>query len=111
MLVNSRDVLTALAFDRRKNPTGSRLNAVYSSDIGHWALPDVRDGAHEAYELVEDGLTDEQDSRDFVFINPARMNAEVNPDFFKHTRLTDVARLLSERKRESRIEELKTRDS
>ncbi|MGH7947787.1 MAG: amidohydrolase family protein, partial [Candidatus Binataceae bacterium] len=45
------DRLTALAFDTAKNPLGSRLNAIYSSDIGHWDLPDMRDAAHEAYEL------------------------------------------------------------
>ncbi len=90
------DRMTSLAFDTKKNPMGTRLGALYSSDIGHFDLPDMRDAALEAYELVEDGLITEQDFRDFVFTNPVRAKAEVNPDFFKGTRVeSDVARLLA----------------
>ncbi len=89
------DRLAALAFDTAKNPMGSRLSAIYSSDIGHWDLPDMRDAAHEAYELLEDGLITENDFRDFVFVNPVRAKTDVNPDFFKGTRVEqDVERLL-----------------
>lgn len=92
------DRLTALAFDTRKNPTGARLNAIYSSDIGHFDLPDMRDAAYEAYELVEGGLIGEDDFRDFVFTNPARMKTQVNPDFFKGTRIEkDVERVIAPR--------------
>jgi len=91
------DKLTALAFDTRKNPMGARLNALYSSDIGHFDLPDMRDAAREAYELVEDDLIGEDDFRDFVFTNPVHAKADVNPDFFKGTRVeADVARLLAQ---------------
>ena len=89
------DRLTALAFDIGKIPMGARLGALYSSDAGHFDLPDMRDAAREAYELVEDGLITEDDFRDFVFTNPVRAKACVNPDFFKGTRVEDeVARLL-----------------
>ncbi|MGO9454051.1 MAG: amidohydrolase family protein [Candidatus Binataceae bacterium] len=91
------DKLTALAFDTKKNPMGTRLGALYSSDIGHFDLPDMRDAAKEAFELVEDGLISDDDFRDFVFTNPVRAKTDVNPDFFKGTRVEkDVARLLAE---------------
>jgi predicted TIM-barrel fold metal-dependent hydrolase len=89
------DRLAALAFDRRCNPFGSRLNAVYSSDIGHFDLPDMRDAAAEAYELLEEELITEADFRDFVFVNAVRAKTDLNPAFFKGTRVeADVDRLL-----------------
>jgi predicted TIM-barrel fold metal-dependent hydrolase len=92
------DKLTSLAFDTRKNPMGARLGALYSSDAGHFDLPDMRDAAKEAYELVEDGLINEDDFRDFVFTNPVRAKTDLNPDFFKGTRVeSDVAKLLAQR--------------
>jgi hypothetical protein len=39
----------------------------------------------EAYELVEHGLLDDDDFRDFTFANAVRFWGEVNPDFFKGT--------------------------
>jgi len=91
------DRLTSLAFDTRKNPMGVRLGALYSSDAGHFDLPDMRDAAEEAYELVEEGLIGENDFRDFVFTNPARAKAEVNPDFFNGTVVEhQVAKLIEE---------------
>jgi predicted TIM-barrel fold metal-dependent hydrolase len=79
------DRMTALAFDTKKNAFGARLNVLYSSDLGHWDLPNMCDAAAEAYELVEHGLISEEDFRDFVFTNPVRAKTEVNPDFFKAT--------------------------
>jgi predicted TIM-barrel fold metal-dependent hydrolase len=90
------DRLTALAFDRGKNAFGARLNAIYSSDLGHWDLPDMRDAAAEAWELAEHGSITEDDFRDFVFANPVRAKAEVNPDFFKGTMVEGAARSLLE---------------
>jgi len=89
------DKLTSLAFDIKRTPMRARLGAVYSSDAGHFDLPDMRKAAVEAYELVEDGLITEDDFRDFVFTNPVRAKADVNPDFFRGTRVEDdVERLL-----------------
>jgi predicted TIM-barrel fold metal-dependent hydrolase len=79
------DPSNALAFDSRRNPFGLRLNAVFSSDIGHWDVPDMREVVVEAYELVERGLISDDDFRDFAFANPARLWRESNPDFFRHT--------------------------
>ena len=44
------------AFSARANPLGARLNAIFSSDIGHFDVPDMTEVVPEAYEMVEDGL-------------------------------------------------------
>jgi predicted TIM-barrel fold metal-dependent hydrolase len=91
------DPMTALAFDTRKNAFGAQLNVLYSSDLGHYDLPDMRDAAKEAWELVEHGLITERDFRDFVFVNPVLAKARVNPDFFIGTVVEDAAaRLLNQ---------------
>jgi predicted TIM-barrel fold metal-dependent hydrolase len=79
------DPVNAWAFDTRKNPLGVRLNAIFSSDIGHWDVPDMSKVVEEAYELVEHGCIDPYDFRRFVFDNPVKLWAGMNPDFFKGT--------------------------
>jgi hypothetical protein len=51
----------------------------------------MRDAASEAWELVEHGLINERDFRDFVFTNPVRAKARVNPDFFAGTVVENAA--------------------
>ena len=93
------DRVTAWAFDTKKNPFGSRLNVLYSSDLGHWDLPDMRDAAAEAYELVEKGVISEEDFRDFVFVNPVKFMTALNPDFFTGTVVEqEVGKLLADTK-------------
>jgi predicted TIM-barrel fold metal-dependent hydrolase len=79
------DPVNAWAFNRAANPMGARLNAIFSSDIGHFDVPDMTEVVPEAYELVEHGLISEDDFRDFVFANAVRFWGEVNPDFFAGT--------------------------
>ena len=79
------DPINAWAFNRHSNPMGVRLNALFSSDIGHMDVPDMTEVLPEAYELVEHGLLTEDDFRDFMFENAVRFWGEVNPDFFKGT--------------------------
>src|SRR5579875_1263608 len=83
--------MTSLAFDTRRNPLGARVNAIYGSDLGHYDLADFKLAAAEAYEGVEDGLMSESDFRDFVFMNPVKLHAGMNPDFFKGTILEHEA--------------------
>jgi len=45
----------------------------------------TREVTSEAYELVEHGLLDEDEFRDFTFTNAARMWGSMNPNFFKGT--------------------------
>jgi hypothetical protein len=55
----------------------------------------------EAYELVEHGLLDDDDFRDFTFANAVRFWGEVNPDFFKGTVVEKpAAEVLAARARE-----------
>jgi hypothetical protein len=91
------DPINALAFDAKRNPYGARLRAVFSSDIGHWDVPDMREVAEEAHELADDGVITEEDFRDFVFTNPARLWTDMNPNFFKNTVVEGhVAKLLGD---------------
>ena len=79
------DPITAGAFDTQRNPFGARLNVVFGSDIGHFDVPDMNAVTEEAYEMVEHGMISEDDFRDFVFGNPARLWTALNRDFFKGT--------------------------
>ncbi len=81
------DPMTAQAFRTAMNPLGARLQAMFGSDIGHWDVPDMAEVLGEAFELVERGTESDEDFRDLVFANPARLHAGVNPDFFKGTRV------------------------
>jgi hypothetical protein len=48
----------------------------------------------EAYELVEHEVITETDFRDFVFVNPVKMWAGMNPDFFQGTVVEQEAKKL-----------------
>src|SRR5215472_1516914 len=73
------------------NPFGSKLHALYSSDIGHFDVIDMREPLPEAYELVEDGYITNDNFRDFVFTNAVKLWGTQNPDFFKGTRVEKEA--------------------
>ncbi len=85
------DPAVAWAFDRRTNPMGVQLRAMFSSDMGHWDVPDMTQVLAEAHELVEKSLIGEDDFEDFVFTNPVRFYTSVNPDFFAGTRVEAAA--------------------
>jgi predicted TIM-barrel fold metal-dependent hydrolase len=79
------DPVNVWAFHRGANPLGARLHALFSSDIGHFDVPDMAAVLPEAWELVEHGLITDGDFRDFVFANAVRFWGEVNPDVFRGT--------------------------
>ena len=79
------DPTNAWAFNRQASPMRARLNALFSSDIGHFDVPDMTEVVPEAYELVEHGLITDDDFQDLMFSNAARFWGEVHPDFFKGT--------------------------
>lgn len=90
----------SLAFNRKFNPMGARLNAMFSSDMGHWDVADMGGILPEAWELVEKELIDEDDFRDFVFTHPVRFYTRANPGFFDGTRVEQQARrVIAEAKR------------
>jgi hypothetical protein len=84
------DRMSATAFGRG-NPFGARINAVFSSDIGHFDVPDMLSPVPEAHELVEDGLITDEDFRDFTFVNAVRLWGTQNPRFFEGTRVAREA--------------------
>ena len=79
------DRTIAHAFNTRVNKMGARFNAVFSSDISHWDVPDMTETLAEAWELVERDLINRDDFRDFTFTNMVRLQGGLNRDFFKGT--------------------------
>jgi predicted TIM-barrel fold metal-dependent hydrolase len=79
------DPMTASAFDQDRIPLGAQLSAMFSSDIGHWDVPDMTEVLEEAYENVEKGWLDTSQFRDFVFGNVLRFYTDTNRDFFRGT--------------------------
>jgi hypothetical protein len=78
------DRMNAVAFGKL-SPFGARLNAIFSSALGDFDVPDMRMVLPEAYELVDDGLITPDDFRDFTFANPVRLWGTQKPDFFTGT--------------------------
>jgi hypothetical protein len=92
------DPMTPTAFDRHRIPFGAQINAMFSSDIGHWDVPDMTEVLEEAHECVEHGWLDAGQFRDFVFGNVARFYTDTNPRFFEGTAVERaVAELVSGR--------------
>ena len=89
------DPTNAIAFNEKLWPLHAKIGALFSSDIGHWDVPDMTKVLEEAYELVEEGNMTPKDFRGFTFENPVRLFAGSNPDFFKGTVIeADVAKEL-----------------
>lgn len=92
------DRTTAYAFNDKLNHMGAKLKAFFSSDIGHWDVPDMTKVLSDAWKLVEHKHITEEDFHAFTCVNPAMLHATVNPDFFKGTAVeSEVAKLLGER--------------
>jgi predicted TIM-barrel fold metal-dependent hydrolase len=83
------DPFVGVGFDHRITPDGSILPAFFASDLGHWDVPEFDEPLKEAYELVEKGLLDEAQLREFLFVNPMNFYTGMNPDFFVGTRIED----------------------
>jgi predicted TIM-barrel fold metal-dependent hydrolase len=93
------DPTTAWAFDTRINPFGAKIRVIMGSDISHSDVIDPTDVLPEAYELVEHGLLDEEQFKEFVFTNAVRLYGGMNPNFFDGTPVESAAKqmLASER--------------
>jgi predicted TIM-barrel fold metal-dependent hydrolase len=91
------DPLVGVAFDPRVAPLGALVPAFFASDLGHWDVPEFDEPLEEAYELVEHGILDTEQLREFVFANPIRFYASLNPEFFAGTAIeTEAAAVFSE---------------
>jgi predicted TIM-barrel fold metal-dependent hydrolase len=85
------DPLVGLAFDRRVTPLGALVPAFFASDLGHWDVPEFDEPLEEAYELVERDILDGGELREFLFTNPLRFYASLNPKFFVGTAIEQEA--------------------
>ncbi|MEI9948521.1 MAG: amidohydrolase family protein [Pseudomonadota bacterium] len=81
----SDDRTVAHAFNDKANPLGVKINAIYSSDVGHWDVPDLTEVLAESRALVDQGAITEADFKAWVFENPYRLYTESKADFFKGT--------------------------
>jgi hypothetical protein len=89
------DPMTPVAFDARRVPGGRPLAAMFSSDLGHWDVPDMRLVLGEAYEAVDEGSLDASAFRAFCYENAVRFYAHGNPAFFAGTSVSaNSARVL-----------------
>jgi predicted TIM-barrel fold metal-dependent hydrolase len=79
------DRTVAAAFNHRVHPGGVKINAIWSSDVGHWDVPEFTEPLAETWDLVEQGVLSAQDFRAFTFGNPLRFYTEANPHFFDGT--------------------------
>lgn len=80
------------AFASGANPGGAKLHAMLGSDVGHWDVTDMDGVLPEAWELVEDGLLDRAQFREFACDNAIRLHGAMNPHFFDGTRVEAYAR-------------------
>jgi len=90
------DPMVAWAFNDRLNPLGATLHAMFSSDVGHWDVPEMNGVLSEAYELVDDGHLDLDQFRAFTFENAVRFYASLDADFFMGTRVEADAKAVLE---------------
>jgi hypothetical protein len=74
------DPLWALAF--RPEFAGTRLGAMFASDLGHWDVPDTSHVLPDAWELVEEGLVTVADFRAFTYEHALAL---WGPDVFRAT--------------------------
>lgn len=86
------DPMVAWAFNTRLNPAGATLRPMFSSDIGHWDVPQMNGVLAEAFELVEKQHLDPDQFRAFTFENAVRFYGGLDPDAFNGTLIESEAR-------------------
>jgi hypothetical protein len=88
------DLSAHRALDGPGNPLGVALRPLFSSDIGHWDVPELGDPVPESFGLVASGRLSRAGYRRFVFEEPARLHLAMNPEFFTGTAVDSAARSL-----------------
>jgi predicted TIM-barrel fold metal-dependent hydrolase len=78
------DRTASFAFSKA-NAFGSKLKAMFSSDISHFDVPQFDHVLPEAYGLLEKGVFSAEDFRRFTFENAVELYTRVNPRFFEGT--------------------------
>jgi predicted TIM-barrel fold metal-dependent hydrolase len=82
---DDRGVVSAFA---PSNPGGAQLRAMFSSDIGHWDVPDMAAVVAESHELVDRGFLTPEQWRQVVCDYPIEMYTRADPAFFDGTAVT-----------------------
>ncbi|KYG04737.1 hypothetical protein BE21_45060 [Sorangium cellulosum] len=98
----SDDRTIAAAFNDKANPLGAKINAIYSSDVGHWDVPDLTEALAESWNLVEEGIISAEDFKAYVFENPYKLYTEANASFFKGTRVEEKLKQRAQAKGDER---------
>jgi predicted TIM-barrel fold metal-dependent hydrolase len=80
---DDRGVVSAFAPSNRVE-----LHALFSSDMGHWDVPEMARMVSESYAMVESGYLSAGEWRRVVFDNAVEMYTRANPSFFDGTRVT-----------------------
>ena len=86
------DVYAALAFDAKFSQGSPQLKALFSSDIGHWDVPNAQDVVPGVRSLRADGLLDGDGSASLTHVNVIRAHGGMRDDFFDGTRVSELAR-------------------
>jgi hypothetical protein len=86
------DPTNAIAFKSQLHPYGAQFRAMLSSDISHWDVSDMTEVLEEAFELVEHGLIDEDQFRQFTFGHAVSGFSGANPEFFAGTAIESAVR-------------------
>jgi predicted TIM-barrel fold metal-dependent hydrolase len=73
------------AFDTRSTPLNAQVNMFYSSDIGHWDVPEINTILADTFQLVEEGVISAANFKQLVHTGPYNFYTANNPDFFKGT--------------------------
>ena len=89
------DRMTSVAFNRKLNPVGAALKAMFGSDIGHWDVMDASTILSEAWSLVEAELITPADFRALTFTNPVTLHTRTNPEYFAGTAVEAAVAKLS----------------
>jgi predicted TIM-barrel fold metal-dependent hydrolase len=84
------DRTVAAAFNTKVNPLGVKVNALWSSDSGHWDVPDITQVLSDSWKLVEEEVISEADFKALVYQNPYDFYTANNPDFFKGTAVEEA---------------------
>src|SRR4029453_3620336 len=76
------DRMNATAFGKG-NPFAAKLNAIYSSDIGHFDVIDMRNPLPEAYELGDEGGNNQEDFSGVVVREPCASGGPAHPSLHR----------------------------
>jgi hypothetical protein len=84
------DATVPFAFSK-VNKFGARFRAIFSSDLGHWDVPDMKSVVPEAWKFVERGHLSELEFRQFTCTNALEFFTANRHDFFEDTAVSSAA--------------------